>query len=803
MWHNRRSASITSPIDALSGGATIGLEDIVKSGLLCLLCLLGATSIAPGFERTIILPDSFGGLEYVCDLAYDQGAHRLYVGGETGDRIVVIDAVTSERVAAIDLPGDLPVYQLACYAAASKLYAVCDAYDRLAIVDCRSNRVVRVIDTEDDICAIGVNPAENRAYCHVYGMRSGILWVIDCSTDSVVSTIITGDPIDNETERGWLVFEPVTARLCCPSDDGEECRIDMIAGDSIVATAHLGERYLLSMIAENAGGRLLCTMESDTDYVLLVVDAGSGAVVDSVHLGDDAWTIDMCYNPVNNRAYCLNEDGCVAVVDLAGRVVEDRIYLSGETGMRLAPHPDGTRLYCLGEEAAYVVDCPTRDVIAEVPMGYPVALAVDNATGLAYCADQNNDVVMVLNRDGEVTSSVFTAFDIGSGLADDDRGTVYLANRSQNNVLVYDAATAELLAAVPVAGTPDALCLNSNHPKLYCSSTYDKLTVIDLEALAVETTFTISRDPESLYYNGVTDRLYCASDRDDVLDIIDGVTNERLATVPVGRNPRAMCVDPVTGRLFSVSSKDHNVTVVNGWTNYVMRQLAVGRDSRSICADPGRRRVYCASYDSASIAVIDADSLSVRSTIRGLGPGPYTIALDTVQGRLYCRTSSSIAVVDCATESVVQLVPVGATRSAALDRTRNVLFVTASTPARTVLALDAVRGTILAQWDSLNAAAEVLCPEDPGQFYVTSIASRLFVLDKPALEQPILSPTGPTHPKSELTLLGTKRATVHDITGRKVADFAPGRNDLTRLPAGIYFIRREGERETAKVVITR
>jgi YVTN family beta-propeller protein len=768
-----------------------------------LLCLLGVLSVAPAYERTIILPDSFGGLEDLYDLTYDQSARRLYVGGELGGRIVVIDAVTSERVAAIDLPGNLPVYRLACNPAASRVYAVCDAYDRLAIADCRTNRVVRVIDAEDDIYAVGVNPAENRAYCHVGALRSGVLWVIDCSTDSVVSKIATGDPIDSETERGWLVFEPITGRLCCPSEDGEGCRIDMIAGDSIVATAHLGDRYLLSMVAQGTNGRLLCTVEADTDYVLLVVDAASGAIVDSVNLGGDAWTIDVCYNPANNRAYCLTEEGYVLIVDLAGRSVEDRIYFWGDAGMRIALHPDGTRLYCVCEGSAYVIDCPTRDIIAEAAIGYVVAIVVDNTTGLAYCADYDDDMVVALDRDGEVTSSVFTAFDIGAGLADDTRGLVYLANRSQHNVLVYDVTTAELLASVPVAGTPDALCLNPNHPKLYCSSTYDKLTVIDLEALAVETTLTVSIDPESLYYNCVTDRLYCASDRSDVLDIIDGVTNERLATVPVGRNPRAMCVDDLTGRLFCVSSRDHNVTVVDGRGNFILRRLYVGRDSRSICADPDRRRVYCASYDSASVAVIDADSLFVRSTIRGLGPGPYTVAIDPVLGRLYCRTSNSIAVVDCAAESVVQVVPVGATRSAAFDRTRNVLFVIAATPEWTVLALDAARGKALARWDSLDGAADVLCPEDPGQFYVTSIASRLFVLDKPTLEQPILSPTGPTHLKSELTLLGTKRAAVHDITGRRVADFAPGRNDLTLLPAGVYFIRRDGEQKTSKVVIAR
>jgi len=42
-----------------------------------------------------------------------------------------------------------------------------------------------------------------------------------------------------------------------------------------------------------------------------------------------------------------------------------------------------------------------------------------------------------------------------------------------------------------------------------------------------------------------------------------------------------------------------------------------------------------------------------------------------------------------------------------------------------------------------------------------------------------------------------------DITGRRVADLHPGANDIRHLAPGVYFVRREGNKMTTKVVIQR
>jgi YVTN family beta-propeller protein len=465
-------------------------------------------------------------------------------------------------------------------------------------------------------------------------------------------------------------------------------------------------------------------------------------------------------------------------------------------------HPDNRHLYCLGEYVISVADCASREVTAEARGGVLSRMVVHPSTGLAYCADYGNERVRVVDTAGQVIRDIWTASDIGTATADDARGLVYLADRSQYKVLVFDAATAEPLAAVPVDGRPDVFCLNPCAPKLYCARYNDKLAVIDLELMTLDTVIQVDDDPDNLRYDPATNKLYVACEGDDVIDVVDGATYETIAVLPAAESPRAMCMDTIAGRLFCCLARTDEVLVVDTRADTIITRLAVGNSPRTLCLDPARRRVYCANHSGNSVTVIDAVELRVIGAIDGLGRYPAAVALDPALGRLYCATTASIDVIDCHGDSLVQRIPFGGIRSAALDRSHNSLFVIETDPRR-VVALDAATGEETRSWDTLYYPYSIAYGENSDQLYVVSSSSRLLVLDKPALEQPISSPTGPVLLKSELTLLGTKRATVHDITGRKVADFAPGRNDLTRLPAGIYFIRREGEQQTAKVVVTR
>ncbi|MFO7651783.1 MAG: hypothetical protein R6X13_10650, partial [bacterium] len=734
--------------------------------------------------------------------------NRLYVAGELADRIVVVDAGTFERIGIIRLPAGLTAWRLACNPATNRLYGVNTDESVLFTVDCSRDSVTNIRVSEDNLYLPLCTPSGHRVYCYGEGDAVGALLILDGATDSLLARLDVATPTEDAEESPCLVYDPVTDRLFCPGDDdySGEFRIDAIdgRGDSLVDSVLLAGCFFLRMALDSARGRLLCVAENDSGFEVVAIDAATCSVVGRVPLDDwdFGYFVDACHNPADNRFYLLDDVGAVVIVNPDSGGPEDYIDLPSEGALQFKLHPDNRHLFCLDEYAVSVADCETREVTADVRGGVLARMLVHPSTGLAYCADYGNERVRVVDTAGQVVRDIWTASDIGAALFDDARGLVYLADRSQDNVLVFDAATAEQLAAVPVGGRPDVFCVNPRAPRLYCARYNDKIAVVDLDSMTLDTVLSVDDDPDNLCYDPTTDKLYVACEGDDVIHVIDGATYETVAVLPAAESPRAMCVDTIAGRLFCCLAQTDEILVIDTRADTIITRLTVGDRPSTLCFDPARRRVYCANYSGNSVTIVDAVELRVVGTVGGLGRSLAVAVLDPALGRLYCKTSASIDVIDCTGDSLVQRIPFGGIGSVALDRARTSLFVIESDPRR-VVALDAATGEEVRSWDTLYYPYSIASGESFDQLYVVSSASRLFVLDKPVLANALSSPTGPTHLRSELTLLGTKAATVHDITGRRVADFSPGRNDLSRLPAGIYFIRREGERETAKVVITR
>ncbi|MFO7651944.1 MAG: hypothetical protein R6X13_11460 [bacterium] len=780
----------------------------MKSGFVCLACLLGAFSLAPAFERAIILPDSFGGLKGLLDIALNPVTNRLYVIGESGGRIVVIDGATRRRVGAVALPPGLWPWRATCCPATGQLF-ILDEADRLAVVDCSRDSLASVLGFSEGLYDLCASPDGSRLYVHAEAPRDGILHVIDPATGNLRTSLPVPSPYtdDDEGLSSRLLYEPGRARLYCLGEpqytDADIAVIDGI-GDSVLASITLPDMDVGRAVYDSRRDLLLCAGYYGYGFALAIIDAATNTLVDSILLPRMwDWPVDAVLNPFDDRLYVFTDASTLLVIDIDRRVVEDVIYSSDDCGIRLALFPGGRRLCCANDDYTIrIVDCAARTVVADIEIQSSLGVGVNPNDSLVFYAEYFRDLVSFVDSDGCTRDEVRTACDIGAALFDDARGLVYFADRSQHNVLVYDAATAEPLGTVPVGGRPDVFCVNPRAPRLYCARYNDKIAVVDLELMALDTVLSVDDDPDNLCYDPTTDKLYVACEGDDVIHVIDGATYETVAVLPAAESPRAMCVDTIAGRLFCCLAQTDEILVIDTRADTIITRLAVGDSPRTLCFDPARRRVYCANFSGNSVTVIDAVGLRVVGTVGGLGRSPAAAALDPAFGRLYCKTSASIDVIDCTGDSLVQHIPFGGIGSVALDRSRNSLFVIESDPGR-VVALDAATGEEVRSWDTLYYPSSIACGESFDQLYVVSSASRIYVLDKPVLANALTSPTGPTHLKSELTLLGTRAATVHDITGRRVAGFSPGRNDLSRLPAGIYFICREGERETAKVVITR
>jgi YVTN family beta-propeller protein len=222
---------------------------------------------------------------------------------------------------------------------------------------------------------------------------------------------------------------------------------------------------------------------------------------------------------------------------------------------------------------------------------------------------------------------------------------------------VIDGGTNEVIATVAAGNYPDALCYNPTDNKVYCSGS-GNVTIIDGAADTIIATVRAGGSP--LCYNSTNNKVYCAHSSGDSVTVIDGTTNAVIATVAVGDYfsvPSALCSNPADNKVYCANQGsdqgefDSTVTVIDGTTNEVIATVHVGCNPAALCYNPRNNKVYCANTGdptyspSTTVTVIDGATNGVIATI-GVGRTPCALAYNPTQNRVYVANyeGSSISV---------------------------------------------------------------------------------------------------------------------------------------------------------------
>jgi len=252
------------------------------------------------------------------------------------------------------------------------------------------------------------------------------------------------------------------------------------------------------------------------------------------------------------------------------------------------------------------------------------------------------------------------------------------------------------------------------------------VTVIDGASDEILATVAVGEQPDNLVYNPVNNKVYCLNRiHFGTVTVIDGARNAVLATVPVGDYASDLVYNPTSNRVYCSNWEGANVTVIDGATNQVVTTITVGEGPGSLLHNPSGNVVFCAMAGTDSVTVIDGATNVVLATV-GVGWAPWELVLNPAQNRVYVANSYSSSI------SVLRGSLTGVEKGRALDAPR-------VTPTATV-----VRGVLSLGVDSRQHSA---C--------------------RPALL---------------------------DISGRKVLELRPGPNDVRHLPPGVYFVMVQDSR---------
>jgi YVTN family beta-propeller protein len=172
-------------------------------------------------------------------------------------------------------------------------------------------------------------------------------------------------------------------------------------------------------------------------------------------------------------------------------------------------------------------------------------------------------------------------------------GTVWVTNRTLNNVAAFDAGTGEVVATVPVGSSPTGVVAPLWTGKVYSSDEgSDQVSVISRATRSRLTTIPVGPRPHHMTASTLGDRVYVAEYGRHTVGVIDTATDTKVATLVASPNPaaRTHAVWPSRDgrRLYATNEVTNDVAAIDTQTGQLLWNLPVGaRPSEILSASTG------------------------------------------------------------------------------------------------------------------------------------------------------------------------------------------------------------------------
>jgi len=395
-------------------------------------------------------------------------------------------------------------------------------------------------------------------------------------------------------------------------------------------------------------------------------------------------------NVARNKLYALDEWGTVWVVDCRGCSVVAMIEVASDIGTLCCPS-GSDRVYCLLDSphpALDVIDAATDEVVAILELGelrftgaQPL-LALDPAGRMLYVPTdgwpwRDLQIVGVDCRVDSVTCTIpmDPIFEEVAAICWDSVNNllhcVVVDTLDGMSVLMVDPATRSVVGTVHLSSESfevAGFAYNPASDKLYCLSSEDPgLHIIDVAGRRHLDYYAFYGDISALCVEPVRNKVYCVYDHWGVgsIAVIDGESDNWIADIEPLASPwcdpenpsQTLACDPDAGLLYYVGDGAAVVGVVRTDLDTVAGYTTTGCCPSGIELHPGREKLYCA-CECEGILLIDPATGRTTGRVAG-SDGACDLELDPSRDRL-CFTSrtrwwtgSTIAVLDCATDSVV------------------------------------------------------------------------------------------------------------------------------------------------------
>jgi YVTN family beta-propeller protein len=169
----------------------------------------------------------------------------------------------------------------------------------------------------------------------------------------------------------------------------------------------------------------------------------------------------------------------------------------------------------------------------------------------------------------------------------------------------------------------------------YCLlSTWLLLAGSAIAQKVVATVPTSGFSPNALAINTVTNRIYILNQSGGTVDVLDGLTNSIVATVPVSPSISRLAVNETTNKVYVIDPFAGSLSIIDGTTNTVTGSVTFGVRIGALAINPLTNRIYVTTNRSAvnvitgltngTVSVLDGTTNSILADVPSRRPQRFS-----------------------------------------------------------------------------------------------------------------------------------------------------------------------------------
>ncbi|MFG6079643.1 YncE family protein [Paracoccus litorisediminis] len=266
-------------------------------------------------------------------------------------------------------------------------------------------------------------------------------------------------------------------------------------------------------------------------------------------------------------------------------------------------------------ESVSIVDLTTGAVVAETPIpGAPAPVAYDPTRGRAYVVSAKTGDLTVLDESGTILRQLDLP-EGAFGIVPAADGGLFLTEWYQGQLIRLDAALNPVWA-VPTGRAPAGVAVDG---ELVATADRDddQVSIYDAATGALQARVAVGKHPYAVAFHG--GRLWSADVQSDTVSVVDPVAGKLIGQIPTGSHPYGVTFAGERG--FVTDQYAGTVTVFDPKDLTVIQTLDTGDYPEGIATLPDGSGVVVAHWDSNTLVWIDAATLSVTREIE-LPDGP-------------------------------------------------------------------------------------------------------------------------------------------------------------------------------------